>query len=133
MFWTLGLKLEGRILTAEQFEEEASSKFDGLTVEGATRRGRLGTYSAPPNLVLKAFGTGIMMFLQGRIAETCRNVYPVVSFGRGFVPAMVYFPTRLASGFGRMGVDVGAYLGGRIIHVSCRCVKPPSCVDDQRR
>lgn len=48
-------------------------------MEAATRGGRLGKYSAPPNLALSVFGTGLFTFLQGRIAETCRNVYPVVS------------------------------------------------------
>lgn len=70
--------IQGRILNKDEFEEESSRKFEGLSVEAATRVGRLGPYSAPPNLALAALGTGLFAFLQGRIAETCRNVYPVV-------------------------------------------------------
>lgn len=54
-------------------------KYEGLSVEEATRGGRLGAYSAPPNTALAVLGTGLFAFLQGRISETCRNVYPVVS------------------------------------------------------
>ncbi len=68
---------EGRVLTEEEFEAEATLKYDGLSVEAATRGGRLEPYSAPPNLALAVLGTGLFAFLQGRIAETCRNVYPV--------------------------------------------------------
>ena len=56
---------------------EATLKYDGLSVEAATRGGTLEPYSAPPNLALAVLGTGLFAFLQGRIAATCRNVYPV--------------------------------------------------------
>ncbi|CAM9863830.1 unnamed protein product [Ectocarpus sp. 6 AP-2014] len=67
----------GRILDDEEFQTEATVKYGGLSVEEATRGGRLGAYSAPPNAALAVLGTGLFAFLQGRIAETCRNVYPV--------------------------------------------------------
>lgn len=69
----------GRILDEEEFRTEAAVKYGGLSVEEATRGGRLEAYSAPPNAALAVLGTGLFAFLQGRIAETCRNVYPVVS------------------------------------------------------
>eukprot|EP00752_Nemacystus_decipiens_P012696 g11248.t1 len=67
----------GRILTDEEFVAEATLKYDGLSVEEATRGGTLEPYAAPPNLALNVLGTGLFAFLQGRIAATCRNVYPV--------------------------------------------------------
>ncbi|CAM9970012.1 unnamed protein product, partial [Ectocarpus fasciculatus] len=67
----------GRILDEEEFRTEAAVKYGGLSVEEATRGGRLEAYSAPPNAALAVLGTGLFAFLQGRIAETCRNVYPV--------------------------------------------------------
>lgn len=70
----------GRVLTEDEFRTEATSKYDGLSVEQATRGGKLGAYSAPPNTALAVLGTGLFAFLQGRIAETCRNVYPVVRY-----------------------------------------------------
>lgn len=73
------LYLQGRVLTEEEFQAEMTSKYDGLSVEEATRGGKLGAYSAPPNTALTVLGAGLFAFLQGRIAETCRNVYPVVS------------------------------------------------------
>lgn len=69
----------GRILTEEEFRTEATVKYDGLSVEDATRGGKLEAYSAPPNAALTVLGSGLFAFLQGRIAATCRNVYPVVS------------------------------------------------------
>lgn len=68
----------GRILTEEEFRTEATVKYDGLSVEAATRDGKLEAYSAPPNAALTVLGSGLFAFLQGRIAATCRNVYPVV-------------------------------------------------------
>ena len=70
--------LTGRILTEEEFQTEATVKYDGLSVEDATRGGNLEAYSAPPNAALTVLGSGLFAFLQGRIAATCRNVYPVV-------------------------------------------------------
>lgn len=67
----------GRILTEEEFRTEATVKYDGLSVEDATRGGKLEAYSAPPNAALTVLGSGLFAFLQGRIAATCRNVYPV--------------------------------------------------------
>lgn len=64
-------------MTDEEFVAEATLKYDGLSVEEATRGGTLEPYSAPPNLALAVLGTGLFAFLQGRIAATCRNVYPV--------------------------------------------------------
>lgn len=69
----------GRVLTEKEFRAEATLKYDGLSVEEATRGGKLEAYSAPPNVALAVLGRGLFAFLQGRIAETCRNVYPVVS------------------------------------------------------
>ncbi|CAM9378091.1 unnamed protein product [Pylaiella littoralis] len=67
----------GRVLTEKEFRAEATLKYDGLSVEEATRGGKLEAYSAPPNVALAVLGKGLFAFLQGRIAETCRNVYPV--------------------------------------------------------
>ncbi|CAN0460497.1 unnamed protein product, partial [Discosporangium mesarthrocarpum] len=67
----------GRLLSEEEHEREVTTTFGGLSVEAATRGGRLGRYQAPPNLALGVLGQGVFAFLQGRIAETCRNVYPV--------------------------------------------------------
>ncbi|CAM9726855.1 unnamed protein product [Scytosiphon promiscuus] len=67
----------GRILTEDEFRAEATTKYAGLSVEEATRVGKLEAYSAPPNTLLTVLGTGLFAFLQGRIAQTCRNVYPV--------------------------------------------------------
>ncbi|CAM9905700.1 unnamed protein product [Ectocarpus sp. 12 AP-2014] len=67
----------GTILDNEEFQTEATVKYGGLSVEEATREGRLEAYSAPPNAALAVLGAGLFAFLQGRIAETCRNVYPV--------------------------------------------------------
>ena len=52
--------------------------YGGLNVESATRLGKLGAYSAPPNAALAVLGTGLFAFLQGRIAKILRNLYPVV-------------------------------------------------------
>ncbi|CAN0456942.1 unnamed protein product, partial [Hapterophycus canaliculatus] len=65
----------GRILTEDEFRAEATTKYAGLSVEEATRGGKLEAYSAPPNTLLTVLGTGLFAFLQGRIAQTCRNVY----------------------------------------------------------
>lgn len=74
--------LSGRILTPEKFENEMVNTYKGLSVEGATRAGKLGTYVALPNTALALFGAGLLTFLQGRISKICRNVYPVVWFIR---------------------------------------------------
>ncbi|CAM9636557.1 unnamed protein product [Chrysoparadoxa australica] len=65
----------GRLLTDKDLTKE-SKKLGGLTVEEATIQGELGSYNAPPNAVLMLFSQGIFSFLQGRIAKTCKNLYP---------------------------------------------------------
>jgi hypothetical protein len=56
------------------------ARFRDRTVAEATLAQSLNIkYSAPPNAVLSALSAAIFWGLQGRIRQTCKSLYPIVS------------------------------------------------------
>jgi hypothetical protein len=56
------------------------ARFGDRTVAEATLTQSLNIkYSAPPNAVLSALSAAVFWGLQGRIRQTCKSLYPIVS------------------------------------------------------
>jgi hypothetical protein len=69
----------GRLLTAKEYSME-QARFGDRTVAEATLTQSLNIkYNAPPNAVLSALSAAIFWGLQGRIRQTCKSLYPIVS------------------------------------------------------
>jgi len=88
----------GRILDAET-EAKETAELGGLSMAEATATGGLPRFSSPPNSVLFAFSRLLFAYLQPRIQEICKSVYPAD-------PSQV--DERLASDILRDSRDPGA-------------------------